>query len=145
MLRLQNANRPLLEYLIELVSNDCRSIDALVSQNLYHSQLVYFENTDKKLLGFVIQKNPFTKSHFAWRRFRESDSLGITGLGLREALRLVGISGVHVPILMFDLCHLLIQKESEPSNDLKNQVGHLRHAIRRIPSHSLIHLLSLYL
>lgn len=115
------------------------SIDALVSQNLYHAQLGYFENTDKKLLGFVIQKNPFTKSHFAWRRFRESDSLGTTGLGLIEALRLVGISGVHVPTIMFDLCHLLIQKEAEPSKDLKIQLGDLRHAIRRIPGEVLPH------
>ena len=115
------------------------SIDALVSQNLYHAQLGYFENTDKKLLGFVIQKNPFTKSHFAWRRFRESDSLGTTGLGLLEALRLVGISGVHVPTLMFDLCHLLIQKEAQPSKDFKIQLGDLRHAIRRIPGEVLPH------
>jgi hypothetical protein len=115
------------------------SIDALVSHNLYHSQLGYFENTDKKLLGFVIQENPFTKSHFAWRRFRESNSLGATGLGLLEALRLVGTSGVHVTTLMFDLCHLLIQKEAASSKDLKIQHGDLRHAIRRIPGEVLPH------
>ena len=115
------------------------SIDALVSHNLYHSQLGYFENTDKKLLGFVIQKNPFTKSHFAWRRFRESNSLGATGLGLLEALRLIGTSGVHVTTLMFDLCHLLIQKEAASSKDLKIQHDELRHAVRRIPGEVLPH------
>lgn len=115
------------------------SIDALVTQRIYDSQLGYFENTDKTFLGFVIQKNPYAQSHFAWRRFRELDGLGTTGSGALEALRLIGISGVHVPTLMFDLCHLLIQKESEGSNKQKIQFDDLRYSTRRIPGEVLPH------
>ena len=115
------------------------SVDALVSQKIYASQLGYFENTDKTFLGFVIQRNPYAESHFAWRRFREFDGLGTTGLGALEALRLVGISGVHVPTLMFDLCHLLIQKESDGSNKLKNQIDDRRYSTRRMPGEVLPH------
>lgn len=115
------------------------SIDALVSQKIYDSQLGYFDNTDKTFLGFLIQKNPYAKSHFAWRRFRELDGLGTTGLGALEALRLVGISGVHVPTVMFDLCHLLIQKESEDSNKQEIQFDDLRYSAPRIPGEILPH------
>lgn len=115
------------------------SIDALVSQKIYDSQLGYFENKDKTLFGFLIQKNHYAQSHFAWRRFREFDGLGTTGLGALEALRLVGISGVHVSTLMFDLCHLLIQKESENSKELKIENDDYRYSTRRITGEVLPH------
>lgn len=115
------------------------SIDALVSKKIYDSQLGYFSNTEKKLLGFVIQKNPYEQSHFAWRRFREFDGLGTTGLGALEALRLIGVSGVHVPTVMFDLCHLLIKKESDGSNKQKIHFDDLRYSARRIPGEVLPH------
>ncbi len=84
---------------------------ALVSEQVWLLRPNYFANLHKTFFGFPI-KNPFAESYLAWNHIEQNDSLGETGLGALEGLKAISSTGVFVPTLMFDLCHLLIKLEA---------------------------------
>ncbi len=86
------------------------AIAALVSEQAWFWRKNYTANFNKTFFGFPV-KNPLAESYLVWHHFDQLDSFGQTGLGTLESLRAISNQKIHVPTLMFDLCHMLIKLE----------------------------------
>jgi hypothetical protein len=83
------------------------ALEALVSEQAWSLRKHYLANSTKTFFGFPV-KNPFSESYLAWEHIERLDGFGQTGLGALESLRAISNQKIHVPTLMFDLCHKLI-------------------------------------
>lgn len=84
------------------------AITALVSEQAWFWRKNYTANFNKTFFGFPV-KNPLAETYLVWHHFDQLDSFGQTGLGALESLRAISNQKIHVPTLMFDLCHMLIK------------------------------------
>ena len=83
------------------------ALEALVSEQAWSLRKHYLAYSTKTFFGFPV-KNPFAESYLAWEHIERLDGFGQTGLGALESLRAIRNQKIHVPTLMFDLCHKLI-------------------------------------